>query len=686
MTFNIGLAQIKCNISDLQINKRTIIASMQQAAANALEILLLPEMCTTGYGIADQLLDPDYHLALREINMEILEQSAHFPGLVVWGTAYPQSLLPKQCFAAGIAHNMQHLDDIFANSKPSEQQARTNQHHAQIIDAAIADTIDWRGDMCKNINEEWGEYLDIASKIPNGSLSALTTTAPNQEFSENGPPIYNVALAAHKGKIIYFYAKSNLPNYGVFQESRYFTPGTLPPAPLRWQGHDFALVICEDLWKNQYMASYLTKFPQVVAILALNASPYHMNKLEQRLDMLNKLSIGWQKPIFYVNQVGAQNHLIFDGGSLVWHALASTTPTPSAYANPQLSIPFFCEQLLIAPLKATATSLTPANLPHNSTSARKNFQLLLTQRELWQESRQNHAFKAAQLYQALLQGIREYLAKAQIKTVLLGLSGGMDSALVATLAADALGAPNVFCVTLPSSYTSSASYEDAAYIGNKLGCNMRELSIEKLRQLTQEQVASQILNLDAQGDKIEPHNVASSTWENIQARLRGILLMALANAENRLLLATGNKSEMAMGYTTLYGDMCGGLAPIADLYKTQIYALAAWRNQQIPAQALIEQIDIFPKNIFLKEPSAELKPQQIDRDNLLDYALLDRILYCIIEQNLENITIAHCLGISEDIIAKIRTRLNNNEFKRQQACCSLKVSQACLNFDRRYPL
>lgn len=439
--------------------------------------------------------------------------------------------------------------------------------------------------------------------------------------------LHNAALLIHNGEILAVRAKHNLPHYGVFNEVRFFKPGPLPD-PVPFKGWALGILTCEDLWFPDVCAHLAQKGADT--LIALNASPFRSGAIEERLDQARARTAETGLPLIYVNQIGGQDELVFDG-----HSFAMNKD-----GCPALMLKGFEEDraTLNLPLPAPAdTGLAARNLPGD------------------------HAL----IYKALTLSLRDYVKKNSFPGVLLGLSGGIDSALSAAIAADALGPDKVQAVRLPSKHTSQDSLDDAQEQAEMLGISLETIPIKTPVTALEEQLYSHLAP-----------NAPPVTFENLQARTRGILLMALSNSTGRLLLSTGNKSETAVGYATLYGDMCGGFNLLKDLYKTQVYALSRWRNAQSPA---------IPERVLTKAPTAELRPGQTDQDSLPSYSALDEILYLAIERDESAETIAK-KGHDPETVRKVLNMVRRAEYKRRQSAPGPKISACAFGTDRRYPI
>lgn len=448
----------------------------------------------------------------------------------------------------------------------------------------------------------------------------------------------NAAAVLHQGEIKAKYFKQHLPNYGVFDEHRYFTPGN-EPLTIRVANIDIAIAICEDIWQagGPIAAAQANK---VGLMVVLNGSPYEQAKTDTRLKLVTDRAKEINAPLAYVNMVGGQDELVFDGGSIV----VSETGEILARAKS------FEPEVLIVTLDLSAQSATKSVVITTATSLHDGANQLAAPLD-----------RHAEIWQALLMGLRSYVTKNKFNSVLLGLSGGIDSALVAALAADAIGADRVYALALPSKYSSEHSVTDAKELAERTGINFK---IEPIQQI----VDSYLVQLGFTG----------LAEENLQARVRGAILMGVSNQAGHLVLATGNKSELAVGYSTIYGDAVGGFAPIKDVSKTLVWELAKWRNQQAELQGAVAPI---PLNSITKEPSAELRPDQKDTDSLPDYLMLDQILTHYVENDQTALA-----AFDPKLVTKVIRMVDAAEYKRRQYPPGTKVSSRAFGRDRRLPI
>lgn len=453
------------------------------------------------------------------------------------------------------------------------------------------------------VEETLSQILEKSKNFKSGAIIGAPLRVKNKT--------YNAAHLIENGKILGTTKKHHLPNYGVFDEHRIFTSGPLPK-PVKFRGQKLGLLICEDMWFPE--PAKALKKAGAKTLIVINASPFNAEKHEKRLKLARARVKETGLPLAYVHQVGGQDELVFDGGSFKMDKKGHIT----AQAK------FFEEDILLQ-------EITSAPEPPE------------------------------RIYNALKTGLKDYIVKNNFPGIVLGLSGGIDSALSAVIAADALGAGKVHAVMMPSEFTSQDSLDDAQKLAQNLGIKYDIIPITQAF----ETLKNELKNFS--GDIME---------QNMQSRLRGLMLMAISNAEGRMVLSTGNKSEMAVGYATLYGDMNGGFNALKDVYKTQVYELCHWRNTQ---EATI------PERILTKIPTAELKPNQTDQDTLPPYQELDAILKCLIEEDLGFEDIA-ARGHDPETIRKIWAMLDRAEYKRRQAPPGVKISAKSFGRERRYPI
>ena len=471
----------------------------------------------------------------------------------------------------------------------------------------------------------------VAKKI--GAVPALIGTVEIAPLSSSGRPLYNAAAWCENGSVIRYARKSLLPNYDVFDEERYFEPAA-DPLVFQWQGLQIGITICEDIWRDEdcfdrqrYHTNPIDALKKCSLNLLINlsASPWHVEKEQSRQNLIQKISEYLACPVLYCNAVGGNDELIFDGDSFV--------------IDPKIG--------LLAQLPKFQPALQCIELNCSEALAVKS------------------GVAIENMHEALVLGLRDYAHKTGFKKGLVGLSGGIDSAVVAALATEALGAENILGVALPSAISSAHSIADAEALAHNLGIDFEILPI-----------AESVHSVEASLAPIFQGRERDVTEENIQARLRGIQLMALSNKLNRLLLTTGNKSEIAVGYCTLYGDMCGGLAVISDVPKMQVYALAEYIN--LPRERI-------PQNTIDKAPSAELSPDQKDADSLPPYPTLDAILHQYVEVGLSRSEII-AQGFDAETVNSIVQKVDRNEYKRKQAAPGLKISPLAFGIGRRMPI
>ncbi|MFZ1282395.1 MAG: NAD+ synthase [Ignavibacteriaceae bacterium] len=476
---------------------------------------------------------------------------------------------------------------------------------------------------------------NAAHEIANQTNSVgLIFGAITEDFDNVGTDIHNSAILCFDGKIQFVQHKTLIPNYDVFDEMRYFDSAE-SVSIFEFKGEKLGISICEDIWndadywyRRRYQKDPIQDLLKQNASVLINisASPYSYGKRAARKEMLSTLTKKYKIPLAYVCCVGAQTDLIFDGASMCYDGNGNLVKVGKSFE----------EDIFVFDTK-------------------ENYKAIEKCEESFEQ----------EVLNSLVFGLKEYCTKLGFKKVLVGLSGGMDSALVTYIAVQALGSENVHVILMPSKYSSEGSVNDSEVLIKNLGINSDNVSIQPVVDATLNQIKS-ILKTE----------VKSLTEENLQARIRGLYLMTYSNNNGQLLLTTGNKSEMAVGYCTLYGDMCGGLAVIADVYKTDVYRIANHINRDG---------EIIPKTIIDKAPSAELKPNQTDQDTLPPYELLDKILRMYLEENKEFNEINDVID-NQDLVKRVLRMVDMNEFKRNQAAPALRVSSKAFGYGRRYPI
>ena len=513
--------------------------------------------------------------------------------------------------------------------------------------------------------------LLLRADFIDANLAALAETAKSigliplcvgcvDENSERpGRALRNSAAVLQNGKIVWRTHKSLLPTYDVFDEDRYFEPAK-HTAPFEFNGCKLGITICEDIWNDEdFWSERLYRRDPIKEligqgaeiILNISASPWYDGKEKTRLAMLQRVARDERVPLAQVNLVGANDELIFDGHSVALNSRGEVIALGKGFE----------EEIFVADLGFSRSRGDEAQIEKESeTPCVVSCKFEFPPRE-------------QQIFSALSLGIRDYVHKCGFKSVIVGLSGGIDSALVAVLAAEALGADKVLGVSMPARYSSEGSMSDARALAKNIGICYEVLPIESVFQSVEKQLA-----------KVFAGTKPNEAEENVQSRLRGVTLMALSNKFGALVLTTGNKSEMAVGYCTLYGDMCGALAVIADVFKTDIYKLARWINSGLASRADRGKI-IIPEASLTKPPSAELRPDQKDQDSLPPYETLDQILDAYVVKNLSKEEIIR-RGFDAVVVNDVINKINFSEYKRRQAAPGLKVSPRAFGMGRRIPI
>ncbi len=456
-------------------------------------------------------------------------------------------------------------------------------------------------------------------------------------WAEDGK-LFNACLYLKDGRIAGKTFKYELPNYGVFDEMRVFDAGPLPQ-PFVLNGVRIGVPVCEDIWISD-VALHLAKAGSEI-LLVPNGSPFEAGKENVRYDLAAARIAETKIPLAYLNQIGGQDELVFDGGSFVMNADKSVA----------VDLPSWEEKIVLTEWRKTGAVWACAKGECANTEDR-----------------------TSSVYHAMTLGLRDYVNKNRFPGVVLGLSGGIDSALSAAVAVDALGKDRVRCVMLPSRYTSTDSLEDAEGCAKALGVSYETIQIEDI--------------VNAYGGTLAPvfaGRPADTTEENLQSRIRGVILMAISNKFGPMVLTTGNKSEMSVGYATLYGDMCGGYNVLKDIYKTEVFRLAHWRNANIPRGSLGPTGRVVPERVITKPPTAELRANQTDQDSLPPYDILDGVLECLVEREMSfEETVAN--GYDPAIIKRVEHLLYISEYKRRQAPPGVKIGPRNFGRDRRYPI
>ena len=483
----------------------------------------------------------------------------------------------------------------------------------------------------------------LATRINQEGNGDLTLLVGYLGESPSGRP-QNCVAVIYRGEILATYIKHHLPNYGVFDEYRNFAPGN-HSLVVRVAGVDIGVAICEDIWQAGGPVAELAK-RNIGLLLVPNGSPFEANKDDARLALVQQRATELSAPLAYVNMTGGQDDLVFDGDTIVVGSQGELIARA----------PQFEDGLMIIDLDVKLASSDPDLIISNTPLPKYKANVPGVARRLGDED---------EIWQGLVIGLRDYVEKNNFKSVILGLSGGIDSALVAALAADAIGGNRVYGVALPSKYSSDHSLADAKEAAINIGLNYRIIEIQPMV-----------------GNLIENLHLSGVAEENLQARVRGITLMGLSNQEGHLVLATGNKSELAVGYSTLYGDAVGGFAPIKDLYKSQVWQLAKWRNELAILQG---QTPPIPVNSINKPPSAELRPDQKDTDSLPDYKILDQILQIYIDQD-GGRSAALAAGFDAALVDRVVGLVDRAEYKRRQYPPGTKISSRAFGKDRRLPI
>ncbi len=492
------------------------------------------------------------------------------------------------------------------------------------------------------------EDLVLKPSLQSAAMAAVAELAT--ETGDGGPAmligspwivegrLHNAVLLLDGGRIAGLRLKVDLPNYGVFDEKRVFAPGDMP-GPVEFRGVRLGVPVCEDIWGADVVECLAETGAEILVVP--NGSPYRRGVMDQRIDIAVARVVESGLPMVYLNQVGGQDELVFDGASFVLDRRGALTLQMSA----------FREEMTVVEFRRSSDGWAPT----------PGGRVLIEQ-------------ALAADYSACVLGLRDYVNKNRFPGVVLGLSGGIDSALVAAMAVDALGPERVHAVMLPYRWTSSESLEDAEACAKALGIRYDVVPI-----------AGPVEEFEAALAPMFAGRAQDITEENLQSRARGTILMAISNKFGAMVLTTGNKSEMSVGYATLYGDMNGGYNPIKDLYKTEVWAISRWRNENAPAGSMRPMPSVIPERIITKIPTAELRPGQTDQDSLPPYDVLDDVLECLVEKEMAFADIT-ARGHDEALVARIERLLYVAEYKRRQAAPGVKVTEKNFGRDRRYPI
>jgi NAD+ synthase (glutamine-hydrolysing) len=507
------------------------------------------------------------------------------------------------------------------------------------------------------------DQKEILSEIAQQTDDMITVLGFIDYDDEN---VYNAAAVMQKGSIIATYHKINLPNYSVFDEERYFTAGARPLV-LDIEGFRIGISICEDIWVAGSAPEAEAFAGGAHLLLNISASPYYKHKGQERLDLMRSRAEYTGTVVAYNNLVGGQDELVFDGQSIIVHPDGSVMASGKPFEQdlilcdiPKSELkPFRHQERVLRAAKSFINPYSGIQTAHLTVPSKERDPIESIQRPVQELE--------AEIYQALVLGLRDYVHKNGFEKITLGLSGGVDSALVTILAHDALGAENVIAVSMPSQYSSTGSITDSEQLTRNLDIRFIKLPIKEIFMSYLEQLQSYFQGL-----------ASDITEENLQARIRGNLLMAFSNKFGWLVLATGNKSEVSVGYSTIYGDMVGGFSPLKDVYKMMVYRLCRYRNR-------IAGYDIVPEAILTKAPSAELRPDQKDEDSLPPYEMLDKILESYVEQEQSVDEIVE-QGFDREIVQKVARLVDVNEYKRRQAAPGIKITPRAFGKDRRMPI
>ena len=612
--FRVALAQVNPTVGDIKGNTRLITDHILRAREAQADLVAFPELCVTGYPPEDLLYKDSFLEAAQQALWEIVEASA---GITV---------------VVGIPHS------------PHSGESRN----------------------------------------PSGS-SPLTLSAPpsvrpepveGRTFPNPSPPspaLYNAAAVIHDGKLVDIYRKIFLPNYSVFDEERYFASGDVSPVYDIGNAR-IGINVCEDIW-FEHGPTNVQKAAGAQVIININGSPYYRGKRAVREAMLSDRAAANGVFLCYVNMVGGQDELVFDGASMIFDPHGKTIAVGRQFEDDLI----FADLPLQKAATVPQTAVVDPEDPLNAVFARSSVNFVTKQRRRGSirtslsETQQSNRMPTPmgpveEVYNALVKGTQDYVRKSGFSQVVIGLSGGIDSALTAAVAADALGPESVLCVSMPSRYTADRSVTDAQALCENFGIGFEIIQIEDMAMAYRDGLSGLFA-----GTK---EGVAE---ENLQARARGNILMAISNKFGRIVLATGNKSEYATGYATLYGDMAGGFAVIKDVPKTLVYELANWRNEQAGR-------DIIPQEIIDRPPTAELRENQLDEDSLPPYDVLDPVLEAYVERDVSPKDMIERLGFDKNVVDRVTTLVDISEYKRRQAAPGVKITERAFGKDRRLPI
>lgn len=607
----IALASINPTVGDLAGNSELIIAAAAEAVSSGAALIVFPEMALTGYPVEDLALRPSFRTAsiaaVDRLAVELARAGCGEPTVVVG-------------FLGEVADSGAVRDLTNTETAPA------------CDDGPPAEVADSGAGANRAVPVEYAVPVEFAVPV---------------DEHHRAPRPTNSAAVIRGGSVIARYDKHRLPNYGVFDEERWFAAGQT--ACVVDVGElSISIAICEDLWQDNGPA--LRAGSESDLLLVVNASPFEIGKPRRREDLCRRRAVELGCTVAYVNLVGGQDELVFDGGSIVFAADGSAKePAASARFRPATAL----FELSAPHLRHDSVAEEPAPKPTVVADSATPLLLTLGPSDL------------ADCYDALVLGLRDYVRKNGQRQVLLGLSGGIDSALVAALACDAFGPDDVFAVAMPSRYSSEHSVADAVDLAQRTGLQLRTVPIEPMFAAFQSKLA-----------------LTGLAEENLQARIRGAALMAISNAEGQLVLATGNKSEIAVGYSTIYGDAVGGFAPIKDVPKTLVWQLARYRNEQAAARG---QTPPIPENCITKPPSAELRPDQLDADSLPDYAVLDALLQAYVEHRASASELV-AAGFDREVVRHVLALTDRAEYKRRQYPPGPKITSLAFGRDRRLPI